>query len=770
MLKRTHRLSTSQHGPMNSNHNNVKVVHFSSAHSPRDVRIFERECRALAESGYHVTYVAPSCGEAESADVGVKIVAVPRLPGRMRRFTITQFRVVREALREPAEIYHFHDPELIPVGLLFRLFGKQVVYDAHENLPQQALCSRALPARLCGVASRASAALERFAARRFSTIVAADDEIAARLRPYNSSVITLENYPALEDYVQIRHSDSSRFTSGLIANFGGVSSRTCTRTIVESLALLPSELRPHMLLGGRCINDDLRHELETLSGWSLSEYLGPTTRSRMLDELSRSALALVLFSNEPNHHHVRSNRLFEALAAGLPVVTSNFPQWHKLIDRIGCGITVNPGDPVAIAGAMKFLMLHPSEAEEMGRRGREAFMNELNWNKQKPRLLELYARLAGGTPSTTRQRPTPQLAGPNRGREAGISAAIARKTLAKSGLRFERINAADKTDLPFKSFCQSAAWLRFLSETQGGETVIARLVDAGEVSGYFAGMMVSKFGAKILGSPFPGWSTPYMGLSLVNGTLPRDAVSELVRFALEDLHCHHLEFMDRDLVQDDVDGLGFQHRILSSFQIDLTRSEDELFAAMTGACRRCIRKAEKSGVTIEEARNDPSFASEYYGQLQDVFAKQGLVPTYDLRRVRSLIRHLEPAGNLLLLRARDGSGQCIATGIFPAISAKCAYFWGMASWREYQILRPNEALLWYAIRYWKARGIHCFDMGGAGEYKRKYGGEEIAVPWFRRSKYPFIPGLREAGRKSVELRQQLLGRITARAQRRELQV
>src|SRR5205085_2043438 len=146
----------------------------------------------------------------------------------------------------------------------------------------------------------------------------------------------------------------------------------------------------------------------------------------------------------------------------------------------------------------------------------------------------------------------------------------------------------------------------------------------------------------------------------------------------------------------------------------------------------CIRKAERVGVTIEEA-DDLEFADEYYAQLRDVFAKQSLVPTYGKERVTELIRRLHPTGRLLLLRARSRDGECIATGIFPGMNGS-AYFWGGASWREYQILRPNEALMWHAIRHWQARGAVRFDLGGGAEYKRKYGGAEIVVPEFRFSR------------------------------------
>src|SRR5947209_7170137 len=128
---------------------------------------------------------------------------------------------------------------------------------------------------------------------------------------------------------------------------------------------------------------------------------------------------------------------------------------------------------------------------------------------------------------------------------------------------------------------------------------------------------------------------------------------------------------------------------------------------MTSACRRNIRKAERNGVIVEEA-DGPDFADDYHAQLRDVFAKQGLVPTYGVDRVRALVTCVHPAGRVLLLRARNPAGRCIATGIFPAFN-DTMFFWGGASWRAYQIERPNEVIQWYAMRYWKARGIGRYD-------------------------------------------------------------
>src|SRR4051794_13412820 len=139
---------------------------------------------------------------------------------------------------------------------------------------------------------------------------------------------------------------------------------------------------------------------------------------------------------------------------------------------------------------------------------------------------------------------------------------------------------------------------------------------------------------------------------------------------------------------------------------------------MSSACRRAVRKSEKEGVRVEEAHG-VEFADEYYAQLEDVFAKQSLRPPYGVERVRELVRCLEPTGNLLLLRAVSPAGEGIATAIFPVLN-QFGYFWGGASWRRHQILRPNEAVFWHAMRRLGERGVPVLDLGGGGEYKRKY--------------------------------------------------
>jgi hypothetical protein len=306
-----------------------------------------------------------------------------------------------------------------------------------------------------------------------------------------------------------------------------------------------------------------------------------------------------------------------------------------------------------------------------------------------------------------------------------------------------------------RTIFQTREWVRFVSESQKAEPVLAEFHDGGEIVGYFTGLTFARFGVKVLGSSFPGWTTPYMGFNLVKEVSRASALQALEVAVWDALKCLHMEVSDPNFRFEDGQNLGFQCAAYSSYRTDLTKTEDEIFNSMDSACRRCIRKAEKSGVTIEEA-HDLAFADEYYEQLKDVFAKQNLVPTYDVERVRSLIKHLEPSGRILLVRARDVDGKCIASGIFPGYN-KIAEFWGNASFRSSQILRPNEYIQWYVMRYWKSRGVSVYDWGGGGTYKEKYGCVAHSVPWFTKSRYQVVSKLRDGAKKAFEQKQRFLG-------------
>lgn len=294
-------------------------------------------------------------------------------------------------------------------------------------------------------------------------------------------------------------------------------------------------------------------------------------------------------------------------------------------------------------------------------------------------------------------------------------------------------------------FSQRENWLDFLTAFVPGEKVIAALTKGQETVGYFTGVRFRSAGVSILASPFRGWTTPYMGFNL-RPDIPRGmALAALETFAFRKLGCLHLEVGDRYLDIESGLDLGFSHRVANGYLSDLSMSESDLLAGMSSACRRAIRKSEKEGVMVV-AGHPEGFAEEFHEQLCHVFAKQGLKPSYGPDRVQKLIDALHPDGNLLLLRAIEPGGRCIATGLYPFFR-DYSFFWGNGSHPDYLGLRPNEALHWYAMRHWRDQGSLRHDWGGGGAYKAKYGGTPFTTPTFWKSRYRVIGLARDMAEK-----------------------
>jgi len=307
---------------------------------------------------------------------------------------------------------------------------------------------------------------------------------------------------------------------------------------------------------------------------------------------------------------------------------------------------------------------------------------------------------------------------------------------------------------PDRLVFQTREWMSFLVQSQGGLPVYARVLDGPDVLGHFTGLLVRRWGVRILASPLPGSTTDYLGFNLAEGADRQAAVRALPAFAKE-LRCAHVELRDRFLTSEQAQATGARTAPYTLWSVDLSSPEDSLFAHMKNSVRTSVRKARREGVTIEKAE-DLSFADDYMAQLADVFRKQGLVPTYGVDRVRALMEHLLPSGKLLLLRALDGDGRCIATGIFPGYRAT-AYFWGGASWRESQILQPNELIMWHAMLHWKREGATALELGGGGAYKLKYRPACETVPSLAMSRFVALQRARDVVQAAYRVRQRVGG-------------
>ncbi len=370
---------------------NIKVCILTSVHPPFDVRIFLKEARSLCNSGYEVSLVVPC--EQDAWIEKIKICAVERPRNRLERIVLTTWRIFKVALRQQAHVYHIHDAELIPVALILRLLRKKVIYDIHEDVPATILTKGWIPAFYRRFVAFLLGKVQMFGAKRFSGIVVTSMNIGDRFRLVNKNTVVVQNYPLLEEYRSDTSLGPKPGSTKIVVNFGGISRYRAICEIIEAFGLLPASLDVRLVLGGQSNSDILEEELTLMPGWGRVEYRGMIAREEMMTLLRRADVAIVVYSPAPNHLEVRSNRFFESLAAGIPVITSNFPKWTEIVEGYRCGLTVDPLNPQAIANAIVYILEHHEEAKAMGRRGVNAIEERYNWCNEEKKLLQLYEDL-----------------------------------------------------------------------------------------------------------------------------------------------------------------------------------------------------------------------------------------------------------------------------------------------------------------------------------------------------------------------------------------
>lgn len=364
----------------------IKVCHITSVHKSNDVRIFEKECVSLAKAGFDVTLLAVNC-KAGFFD-GVNVVNVEsNAKSRLSRMRTTVDKVYKAAVKVNAEIYHFHDPELLRIGKkLQKIHGKKVIYDSHEDLPRQILDKVWIPALLRKTVSRRMERYENKIASQLSGIVAATPHIENRFLQSNKNTVNVNNYPILEkiniDIPWEKRKNEICYVGGIFNSRG-----------VEQLVDAMESVNVRLNLAGNYSPEALRETLIRKKGWQKVNELGFVGRDEIVNILRKSKVGIVTLL--PTRAYIDSLpiKMFEYMAAGIPVIASDFPLWKSIIEKNNCGICVDPLSPGKIAEAINSLFANEKLAEEMGRNGRNAALKFYSWEKEADKLVEFYKKI-----------------------------------------------------------------------------------------------------------------------------------------------------------------------------------------------------------------------------------------------------------------------------------------------------------------------------------------------------------------------------------------
>jgi glycosyltransferase involved in cell wall biosynthesis len=364
-----------------------RIRHLSSVHSIRDPRIFHKQCKSLAALGYDVGLVA--CHDRAEVIDGVQIVPVARGQGRLDRMVRVAGRVYRAAVRERADLYHLHDPELLWVAALLKLRGFHVVYDVHEDVPKQVMSKHWIPRRARPLVAKAVMLVERLAAGFLDGIVAATPSIARKFPA--AKTVVVQNFPELA-FQQLDGAGPLAERGGAFVYTGGLMEIQGVREMAQAFALLPEGMTG--TVAGTFHPPTLETEVAALPGWGRVRFLGQVPRAAIVEAIDGARAGLVLNHPTVNYVEAYSTKMFEYMARGLPVVCSDFPLWVEIVGGADCGITVDPRSPGAIADAIRALNEDLALAQRLGENGRRAVAERYNWEAELGKLDALYRQVA----------------------------------------------------------------------------------------------------------------------------------------------------------------------------------------------------------------------------------------------------------------------------------------------------------------------------------------------------------------------------------------
>lgn len=368
-----------------------RVLHLTFAHTPFDVRIFEKEAVSLTKAGFEVVLGVPipegtSLRDGEVRQ-GVRFRHLKRprgMSGYWRRLH-TAARLVHEV--NPT-LVHIHDPELVPLRWLLRA-STPIIYDAHEDAPREAFTvngGRPIRAALMSTYWRTLMEVVR---RSFSGVVAAVPAIAEQFPAERTALV--RNYPIFASLplgplpLETR---PARF-----AYIGSISRERGLFVMLDAMLRLPPSLAARLTLIGSFSHAEQEAEARSHPGWAFVDYQGWQRWAEAIAALDEVRAGLLVLRPDQSFQVALPVKLFEYLGKGVPVIHTDLHSWNEL--SAGAGLRVPFDAPEALAAAMLGCLDDKRIAilgrEAMGRRA--TFLSEWSWEREAQELTTLYRRI-----------------------------------------------------------------------------------------------------------------------------------------------------------------------------------------------------------------------------------------------------------------------------------------------------------------------------------------------------------------------------------------
>ena len=346
-------------------------------------------------------------GLGASEEEGIRFLDLGGSPTRAKRMLVAIPLAWWRARKLKHDIYHFHDPELMLVGLALGLEGREVIYDVHEDLPNDIRNKPWIPSWLQTPLSLIMENFEKFVSKRMAATVCTTPHIAQRFQSYGGVVETVRNFPGIGgDIVSAetlnagvgldKDNDVGRVTSDEngLDNFKLVYAGTIAknRGVVEMVEAV-HQAGCRLVLMGVFREPDVYQELVEVPAWQSVDYLGVVDKERVELEYSQCHAGIAYFHPDVNYVNALPIKLFEYMRYKLPVICSDFETWRQIYENTGACLFVEPCDTDKLRDAIVTLKEDRNRAREMGERGQAVVFTDYNWESEFSKLELLYSQI-----------------------------------------------------------------------------------------------------------------------------------------------------------------------------------------------------------------------------------------------------------------------------------------------------------------------------------------------------------------------------------------
>jgi len=372
----------------------LKICILTTGHQALDNRIFYKEALSLRKKYEQITLIVPDERETH-VEQGIKIIGVKKAGSIYGRYKLGD-TVVKKAIEEKADIYHFHDFELIYKVMKIKkaLPDCKIVYDVHEHYPDMMRMSRKVPQVIRPMATFFVDKTEIHFAKKFDQIITADDAVKERFDRYNPNVDVIYNF---SEFALTKENAPDKEYDVIYQ--GGITLERGVMNVVQAIEILRDNKIPEIKMifvgpfhdtQGKEIVDAYieEHDLD-----SNILFAGKVPHIEVEDYIRKSRIGVVTLLPLPKYYKNIPIKQFEYMSCGIPVVGSDLPPIKRFLTEYNSGIIVDPTKPEEIAKAINILLSDPRLCKEMGDNGIQAVREEYNWGRMEEKLLKIYARL-----------------------------------------------------------------------------------------------------------------------------------------------------------------------------------------------------------------------------------------------------------------------------------------------------------------------------------------------------------------------------------------